>query len=132
MRSREAANRRRVERLNDWIARGCPPSPPALPKAKKEQCSHIRPVMLRILDVQRGACVGCGRAISPHDKSADMRLSIDHVHPRSGGGANAGNRLAMHRICNARKGNRAPTGCELIWLAAVNARMVPVMEAENG
>jgi 5-methylcytosine-specific restriction endonuclease McrA len=124
MPSREAADRRRAERLTDWIARGCPPSPPALPKAKKEQCSHIRPIMLRILEIQRGVCVGCGRAISASDTSANMRLSVDHVYPRSRGGVNAGNRLAMHRLCNAQKGSRPPTGCELVWLAAVNARMV--------
>jgi hypothetical protein len=26
------------------------------------------------------------------------------------------NMVAAHGICNQRKGNRMPTGCELIWL----------------
>ena len=32
-------------------------------------------------------------------------------------------KVAMHRRCNSAKGHRAPTGCELIWLMAVCARI---------
>lgn len=57
------------------------------------------------------------------DIAHPLRPSVDHVIPRSRGGGHLGNQLAMHRECNCAKGNRLPTGCERIWLAAVNARL---------
>ena len=50
--------------------------------------------------------------------------TTDHVIPRSAGGSYwQGNVLCYHRRCNEAKADRMPTGCELIWLLAVNARM---------
>jgi 5-methylcytosine-specific restriction endonuclease McrA len=70
----------------------------------------------RLLGAQAGLCGLCGERLrrSP---------SIEHVVPRCNGGRNAGNRLAAHTQCNFRKGDRMPTGCELIMLAAVNVRI---------
>lgn len=51
------------------------------------------------------------------------RASIDHVVPRALGGLNEGNIVAVHLRCNGRKGGRMPTGCELVVLAWVNARL---------
>lgn len=67
---------------------------------------------------QRGRCGICG------GKLYGARFcSIDHVVPHSVGGRNKGNLLLVHRPCTAGKANRMPTGCELIMLAAVNARL---------
>jgi len=50
--------------------------------------------------------------------------SVDHTIPRAKGGANGlGKVTAMHKLCNEMKGDDMPTGCELIWLQAVNCRM---------
>lgn len=77
------------------------------------------PVVLRVLwRAQGGLCAGCGGALSRYDRS------LDHVVPRSRSGADAlGNVVLMHGRCNSRKGARMPTGCELVWLMAVNARL---------
>jgi len=75
-----------------------------------------------LFEAQNGICPACGMPLVPlQDLCLDQdRLSVDHVHPRSAGGADhLGNMLAMHRRCNSAKGNRAPTGCELIWHALV-------------
>ena len=71
-----------------------------------------------LLRIQGGLCAGCGQPVRP------IYLTADHVIPVSRGGADAlGNLVAMHGPCNSRKSNRMPTGCELIWLLAVNARL---------
>lgn len=75
-------------------------------------------------------CPYCARPFSPnlHETEDHWRPSIDHVLALSRGGFDGwGNVLAVHRRCNERKGNRLPTGCEIIWLIAVCQRInVPV------
>lgn len=67
---------------------------------------------------QRGFCAGCGQLMSRHN------CSVDHVIPKARGGFDGfGNVVAMHPHCNHAKADRMPTGCELIWLLAVNARL---------
>lgn len=75
-----------------------------------------RRLIARLLEAQGGFCGICGERLrrSP---------SVDHVVPRCHGGRNDGNRIIAHVPCNFRKGDRAPTGCELVMLAAVNARL---------
>lgn len=63
-------------------------------------------------------CGICGKKIR---LVADV--TEDHVIPRSKGGKTLRNVVPAHQPCNARKSNRDPTGCELIVLAAVNARL---------
>ena len=80
----------------------------------------------RIVDCQLGICPACDGLLKFHrdlDISHPLRPSIDHVFPRSKGGGNYGNFLVMHGECNHAKADRLPTGCEMIWLAAVNARL---------
>lgn len=82
--------------------------------------------MERIVSVQRGTCVLCGTVIDMETDFApsDMRRpSFDHVVARSLGGGNEGNYLIAHRKCNSDKSNRRATGCELVWLAAVNSHL---------
>ena len=50
--------------------------------------------------------------------------TFDHVTTRStGGGRTLGNGLLKHQRCNQNRANRAPTGCDLIWLEFVMARL---------
>lgn len=71
-----------------------------------------------LLRCQGGLCAGCGC------KCRLSQASLDHVIPMMLGGLHAlGNWLVMHPWCNRRKSGRMPTGCELIWLLAVNARL---------
>jgi len=65
-----------------------------------------------------GLCGLCG--LSLHIKD----MTEDHVVPKSKGGENYWNLVPAHADCNGRKGNRMPTGCELIALAVVNLRLM--------
>ena len=72
-------------------------------------------------EAQGWLCPICGQPMDPN-----LAPSVDHVHPRRGKQARTGlyrNALGTHFWCNNAKGDREPTGCELIWLAAVNARL---------
>lgn len=76
---------------------------------------QVRDVLWRL---QGGLCAGCGLAMRRR------WTTLDHVIPRSRGGFDGfGDVVAMHRDCNQAKRDRWPTGCELIWLLAVNARL---------
>jgi hypothetical protein len=73
------------------------------------------------------------------EASKGARATVEHVFPRSPGGKAMAKirvfydlfpgmfknrRTAIaHSKCNNRKGNRAPTGCEVVFLMAVNARL---------
>jgi len=77
-----------------------------------------RQFRLALRRAQFGRCAICGGNM----KRGKVH-SIDHVVPQSRGGRDVGNLVLAHRPCNEAKANREPTGCELIWLAAVNARL---------
>jgi 5-methylcytosine-specific restriction endonuclease McrA len=50
--------------------------------------------------------------------------TFDHVIPRSRGGRTVlTNGLLKHQECNAKRGNENPTGCDLIWVEFVRARL---------
>jgi 5-methylcytosine-specific restriction endonuclease McrA len=77
---------------------------------------------LILIEVQAGLCALCGEPISEADRGKDaLRPTIEHVIPRDLGGDNYRNLLIAHSQCNAMKSNDLPTGCEVIWLLAVNA-----------
>ena len=78
-----------------------------------------------IWKMQNFRCAGCGGRAYPHlPWKHPKALTLDEVVPRAKGGLREyGNQIAMHRDCNARKGDRMPTGCELIWLELVNVRL---------
>ncbi|MGJ0236941.1 HNH endonuclease [Novosphingobium fluoreni] len=68
---------------------------------------------------QGGLCAICGRAVN---RMHEM-VNFDHVWPKAmlpGVERTKGNVLLAHTSCNAAKGARRPTGCEIIMLAAVN------------
>jgi len=89
----------------------------AYPKPGLRDVTQCETQRASLMEAQEGVCP-CGSAIT------DEKPSLDHVVPRSLGGADRlGNLLVMHGICNGRKSNDIPTGCELIWLLAVNARL---------
>lgn len=81
-----------------------------------------KPEALRVLatlcEIQDGICSLCGRPV------VNERGSIDHTDPLYLNGYDGpGNWTFAHRDCNIRKANDEPTGCEIIWLFAVNARL---------
>lgn len=64
---------------------------------------------------QRNRCAICGQPFSKNRPP-----SRDHVLAISLGGYDGrGNLLLAHTKCNGLKGNRLPTGCEMIWLLTV-------------
>lgn len=68
-------------------------------------------------NAQSGLCAICGELLGSD-------VSIDHVIPHSMlGGHGDGNFVAVHGVCNGDKSNDVPTGCEMVWLLAVNARL---------
>jgi 5-methylcytosine-specific restriction endonuclease McrA len=72
----------------------------------------------QLVEHQGGICPLCGGSLYLGG------LSVDHVWPRRGAGRGMKyNLVAAHQRCNHRKGDRLPTGCELVWLTAVNARL---------
>lgn len=73
-------------------------------------------------------CPICGASLHgrpPEGRQGNLaKTTLDHVIPRDREGPDRpGNYLAAHGLCNFRKGNRMPTGCELIWLLAMNNRL---------
>lgn len=82
----------------------------------------------RLIDAQNGRCAICGRRMTGFGARRtdrdDRAATVDHVIPLIKGGPDRiGNMLAVHRSCNTKKSGRWPTGCELIWLMVVNAKM---------
>jgi len=86
----------------------------------------------KLIVAQENLCAGCGKPMMPRSDFPSRRgdakyrdlPSIDHIIPRAKNGKNgAGNVVAMHMLCNQMKGDDMPTGCELIWLLAVNSRL---------
>lgn len=68
---------------------------------------------------QNGYCGICGKRLK-----CLIKVTLDHVKPLSrGGGRGERNLIAAHRHCNEGKADRPPTGCEVIWLEAVNSRL---------
>ena len=76
---------------------------------------------------QAGRCSGCGSPISTSGRRkarGPEYPTFDHVDPRRlSGPSTIGNGLLKHRRCNAARGGRLPTGCDLIWHWSVLDRM---------
>ena len=80
---------------------------------------RARVIRASLILAQNGVCPRCGRRMTNLAET-----SIDHVLPIGRGGADAiGNYLLMHRGCNHEKADDLPTGCELVWIVAVNIRL---------
>jgi 5-methylcytosine-specific restriction endonuclease McrA len=81
---------------------------------------------------QEGICAMCGHPMGRETRKriprAEMELqpTAQHVIPQGWPGcANkvGGNIVAAHWRCNHDHGHKPPTGCHLVWLMAVNARL---------
>lgn len=85
-----------------------------------------------------GLCGICGRPVDapPADGNYGSMPTMDHVFPKSPKAMDLARIAALrrlvhdsrrkvvaHRKCNNRKSNRPPTGCEVVFLMAVNARL---------
>lgn len=82
---------------------------------RKPDCRSVR---RKLWIAQEGYCGICGLPMEL------MPRSVDHVVPKARGGADrVGNAVLAHFPCNFEKADRLPTGCELIWLLAVNNRI---------
>jgi 5-methylcytosine-specific restriction endonuclease McrA len=90
--------------------------------AKRGQIGKLRK---QLVDTQRGRCGICGGPMADYDPrpGAPFESSVEHVVPRKRGGGISGNVFASHKRCNTAKADRPPTGCELVFLAWVNARL---------
>lgn len=108
--------------------------PEILPASAKQK------LVAKLTRLQGGLCALCGMPILLGAKFGSRKgRSIDHtwplhrsglVGPRQPPEGKFGNKVAAHGQCNATKGHRAPTGCELIWLMAVNARRLRWLGSE--
>lgn len=80
---------------------------------------------LLLWKMQDMRCASCGGFAHLHlGGRHPWRLTLDEAVPRARGGRRElGNQLVMRKICNEAKADRMPTGCELIWLELVNARL---------
>ena len=76
---------------------------------------------------QGSTCAGCGKHLPSARRLKKQHPdypTFDHVIPRSRGGQNLlTNGVLKHRSCNAIRKDRLPTGCDMIWLAFVRARL---------
>jgi hypothetical protein len=79
----------------------------------------------RIWKAQGKVCPICGVGMVPvHRHHPTSGWTIEHCWPRSRYRfEHRGNILVTHSRCNCAKGDRDPTGCELIMLEAVNATL---------
>lgn len=82
-----------------------------------------RQELLRLFVLQGGQCYLCDEPMRSRGPVQDPTdATRDHVTPRHRRGRNVDNLLAAHRGCNEDKGSRSPYPCELLYLAAINAR----------
>lgn len=78
--------------------------------------STLAPMVFKALWLlQAGCCYRCDEPFTPDDWA-----TVDHVVPRSKGGADGGNILLACAPCNQEKADRDPTPAELAVLARVN------------
>lgn len=88
--------------------------------------------MVELLDhAQFDRCGICGKALL-HGRGRKKR-NLEHVWPKGLGGLDEpGNLLTAHVRCNAEKGDRPPTGCQIIMLIAVCERLDIPLQLKMG
>lgn len=90
---------------------------------------HWRSLRKQLFHAQKGVCFICGGEKGEMEWArpslpASLQPTIDHVIPKALRGYDGpGNILCAHSGCNNDKGDRWPTGCELIWLLQVNVQL---------
>lgn len=73
-----------------------------------------------IAKAQGNLCALCGGELP----KPIHRASVDHTIPINLGGRDElGNLVVAHKECNTEKANDIPTGCEMVWLLMVNAKL---------
>lgn len=91
---------------------------PSQPVPFHKRGASATSVRRAIFHAQEALCALCGQPMGQSIRT------IDHVVPKSAGGMDhIGNFVIAHYPCNIEKADRMPTGCELIWLLAVNNRL---------
>lgn len=86
---------------------------------------------------QGGLCGICGQPLDergPYDIGRGYQPpNVEHVWPMGlGGYKGLGNIVVAHPRCNRHKGGRLPTGCEIIVLVAVSARLAVPVQLKPG
>lgn len=76
-------------------------------------------------EAQGKCCAVCGGKMYPGAKFHPTRgWTVEHVYHHASRRYYAdGNKLVSHAACNNLKGDREPTGCEVILLHAANAKL---------
>lgn len=86
-----------------------------------------RAELVVLFHLQGGRCYLCDEAMTAKalHVQTPQDATRDHVVPKRQRGPDVRNLLAAHRECNERKADREPYPCELLYLAAINARLAP-------
>lgn len=101
-----------------------PPRRGGLPADGAARTSALMMIYRVLGRIQGYICPLCGEPIVRDKRGRLINYSADHVVPRARGGIDAlGNLVLAHRRCNSGKGDREPTGCEMIWLTFVNLEL---------
>lgn len=89
-------------------------------RAKRRDIPHKTLVARRfvLFAAQEGICMICALSLAPQE------ATVDHIVPLFlGGDDEDGNYALVHKPCNSAKSNDEPTGCELVWMFSINARI---------
>ena len=85
---------------------------------------------------QGSVCAACGGHLPSAKRLKRFHPdypTFDHVLPRSkGGGRTLHNGLLKHHRCNMARRNLPPTGCDLIWLEFIRARLAVKPQTVKG
>jgi 5-methylcytosine-specific restriction endonuclease McrA len=93
-------------------------------RVTRERTVRRRKQREQLWEAQGKICFLCGEKMYPVSHTrADRGWSMDHVRPASKGHSRVRNVLLAHSKCNREKDDREPTGCELLLLEAVNAKL---------
>ncbi|WP_420822459.1 HNH endonuclease [Sphingomonas crocodyli] len=99
----------------------CEASPPV-----RKRRYRRRRQLVKIYAAQGGICAGCGMSVPDIDdqrRSHPDAPTFDHVTSRAQGGTyHTLNGVMKHRRCNEDRGDRQPTGCDLIWQALIEVK----------
>ena len=80
-------------------------------------CGMMRRDKAAIRRMQNNRCPLCGGIFGSGP------VTFEHVLPRARGGGNRGNLVVTHDRCNKIRADAMPSGCLLLWLDVVNARL---------
>lgn len=77
----------------------------------------------KLFCAQKSRCGVCFEILGPRKDGGEIRWNLDHVWPKRYRRGNWGNIVLAHTRCNGKKADRRPTGCQILFLTIVNARM---------